>query len=100
MRPTLRGRQIVLRHLIAVVPALAGLLVVAGCYRRVSYVSPEGRKVEIVNIGFDTRIGSLHAIYYATVGNQTAVAEAKRMGAEIARELHQADVGAVLLVAT
>ena len=61
MRPTLRGRQIVLRHLIAVVPALAGLLVVAGCYRRVSYVSPEGRKVEIVNIGFDTRIGSLHA---------------------------------------
>lgn len=42
--------------------ALALALAAApGCYRRVSYVSPEGRQVEIVNIGFDTRIGSLHA---------------------------------------
>ena len=46
------------------------------------------------------RIGSLHGDYFATVGNQTAVAEAKRMGAEIAAALHEADVGAVLLVAT
>jgi betaine reductase len=46
------------------------------------------------------RIGSLHGTYYATVGNQTAVSDAKRMGAEIAAELRQADIGAVLLVAT
>ena len=32
-----------------------------GCYRRVNYVSPNGRRVEIVNVGFDTRIGSLSA---------------------------------------
>ena len=38
------------------------LLVLApGCYRRVSYISPEGRQVELVNLGFDTTIGSLHA---------------------------------------
>ena len=46
----------------AVVACLCALsLAAAGCYRRVSYVSPEGRRVELVNIGFDTRIGSLHA---------------------------------------
>lgn len=33
----------------------------AGCYRRVSYASPHGRRVEIVNFGFDTRIGTLSA---------------------------------------
>ena len=32
-----------------------------GCYRRVIYTSPEGRRVELVNLGFDTTIGSLHA---------------------------------------
>lgn len=48
----------------------------------------------------DGRIGSLHETYFATVGNQTAVSQAKRMGQEIAAELHAADVGAVLLVAT
>jgi hypothetical protein len=37
------------------------LLALTGCYRRVSYASPEGRKVEVVNIGFDTQIASLHA---------------------------------------
>src|SRR5687768_7680621 len=41
---------------------VAALLVLApGCYRRVSYISPEGRQVELVNLGFDTSIGSLHA---------------------------------------
>lgn len=40
---------------------IGALLAGAGCYRRVSYVSPEGRQVEIVNLGFDTHIGSLHA---------------------------------------
>lgn len=36
-------------------------LAATGCYRRVSYISPEGRQVELVNLGFDTRIGALHA---------------------------------------
>ena len=37
------------------------VFVSAGCYRRVSYTSPEGRQVELVNLGFDTTIGALHA---------------------------------------
>ena len=37
------------------------LLLAPGCYRRVSYTSPEGRQVELINLGFDTRIGALHA---------------------------------------
>ena len=37
------------------------LMLAPGCYRRVSYISPEGRQVELVNLGFDTTIGSLHA---------------------------------------
>ncbi|MCC6174264.1 MAG: glycine/betaine/sarcosine/D-proline family reductase selenoprotein B [Chloroflexi bacterium] len=65
--------------------------------RNPNYVVPLDALRELEAAG---RIGSLHPIYYATVGNQTAVAEAKRMGAEIAKELHDADVGAVLLVAT
>ncbi|MCC6175907.1 MAG: glycine/betaine/sarcosine/D-proline family reductase selenoprotein B [Chloroflexi bacterium] len=65
--------------------------------RNPNYVVPLDVLRELEAAG---RIGSLHHTYYATVGNQTAVAEAKRMGAEIAQELHQADVGAVLLVAT
>ncbi len=40
---------------------LLTLVANSGCYRRVSYISPEGRQVELVNVGFDTRIGSLHA---------------------------------------
>jgi betaine reductase len=46
------------------------------------------------------RIGALHPTYYATVGNQTAVADAKRMGAQIAEELLDEKVGAALMVAT
>jgi glycine reductase complex component B subunit gamma len=65
--------------------------------RNPNYVVPLDVLRELEAAG---RFGSLHPTYYATVGNQTAVAEAKRMGAEIAQELHQADVGAVLLVAT
>ena len=36
-------------------------LLPTGCYRRVSYTSPHGRQVEIVNLGFNTRIGALSA---------------------------------------
>ena len=32
-----------------------------GCYRRVSYHSPEGRQVEVVSFGADTSIGSREA---------------------------------------
>lgn len=37
------------------------LVVMPGCYRRVSYQSPEGRQVEVVSFGTDTSIGSLEA---------------------------------------
>ncbi len=45
-------------------------------------------------------IGSLHPTYYATTGNQTAVTAAQRIGKEIAAELAEHEVDAVLLVAT
>jgi glycine reductase len=45
-------------------------------------------------------IGSLHPYYFATVGNGTAVSDAQRMGAQIAAELLQEQVGAALFVAT
>ena len=65
--------------------------------RNPNYVVPLDALRELEAAG---RIGSLYGTYFATVGNQTAVAEAKRMGAEIAAALHEVDVGAVLLVAT
>jgi glycine reductase len=45
-------------------------------------------------------VGSLHQLFYATVGNGTAVTDAKRMGAQIAEELVSEKVGAALFVAT
>lgn len=46
------------------------------------------------------KIGSLHRYYYATVGNGTAVASAKRYAAEIAQELKADGVDAVILTST
>lgn len=46
------------------------------------------------------RIGSLHNYYYATVGNGTAVASAKKFGAEIALDLVKDGVKAVILTST
>ena len=45
-------------------------------------------------------IGSIYPNFFSTVGNGTAVTNAKRMGAEIAREFKDAGVTAALLVAT
>ncbi len=45
-------------------------------------------------------IGSIHPEYFATVGNQTAVNAARKMGKEIAAEFKAAGVGAVILVPT
>lgn len=45
-------------------------------------------------------IGSLYPEYFVTVGNGTAVSDAKRMGGLIATELLAAKVGAALFVAT
>ncbi len=45
-------------------------------------------------------IGSLHNLYYATVGNGTAVASAKAFAAEIAKKLLAAKVDAVILTST
>jgi glycine reductase len=46
------------------------------------------------------KIGSLHRYYYATVGNGTAVASAKRYAAAIAEELKEDGVDAVILTST
>jgi len=45
-------------------------------------------------------IGSLHRYYYSTVGNGTSVANAKTFAAQIARELIDDDVKAVILTST
>jgi glycine reductase complex component B subunit gamma len=46
------------------------------------------------------RIGRVHDAFYTTTGNGTPVAEATRFGREIAAELHDAGVQAVLLSGT
>lgn len=46
------------------------------------------------------KIGALHEYFYTTVGNGTAVASAKRFAAEIAQELKQDGVDAVILTST
>lgn len=48
----------------------------------------------------DGRIGRLHGVLYSTVGNVMPVERARRLGREVARELHEAGVQAVLLTAT
>ena len=45
-------------------------------------------------------IGGLHAEYFATTGNGTTVADARRFGVEWAAELHQAHIQAAILTAT
>ncbi len=45
-------------------------------------------------------IGGLHAEYFATTGNGTTVADARRFGVEWAAELHQAGIQAAILTAT
>lgn len=45
-------------------------------------------------------IGSLHNFFYSTVGNGTAVASAKAYAAEIAKDLQEHDVDAVILTST
>lgn len=46
------------------------------------------------------KIGSLHRYYYATTGNGTAVASAKKFAAEIGKELKGDGVDAVILTST
>lgn len=46
------------------------------------------------------RIGSLHNLFYTTVGNGTAVANAKKFGVEIGNKLKEAGVDAVILTST
>jgi betaine reductase len=45
-------------------------------------------------------IGGLHTEYFATTGNGTTVADARRFGVEWAAELHQAGIQAAVLTAT
>jgi betaine reductase len=46
------------------------------------------------------KIGSLNSFYYVTTGNSTSVADATRMGKEIAKELKEESVDAVILTST
>ena len=46
------------------------------------------------------RIGRLHDVFYTTTGNSTPVATAAKFGQEIAQELHEAHINAVLLTGT
>lgn len=46
------------------------------------------------------KIGSLHELFYSTVGNGTAVANAKKFGIEIGKRLKDAQVQAVILTST
>ncbi len=46
------------------------------------------------------KIGSLHHLYYSTVGNGTAVTSAKKWGTEIGAKLRAAGVQAVILTST
>src|SRR6056297_96821 len=48
----------------------------------------------------DGRIGKLHDYFYSTVGTGTTQKEAARMGKEIAQELQEANVQAVILTST
>jgi glycine reductase len=48
----------------------------------------------------EKRIGKVHEYIYSTVGTGTTQAEASRMGAEIAQQLRDANVSAVILTST
>jgi glycine reductase len=54
----------------------------------------------IRQLATEQRIGKLHETYYATVGNATSVARAKRFGEEIAATLINEGVQAVILTST
>ncbi len=48
----------------------------------------------------EQKIGKLHRYLYSTVGTGTTQAEATRMGKEIAQDLHEAEISAVILTST
>lgn len=54
----------------------------------------------LVNMEKEGKIGSLHKYWYATVGNGTSIANAKKYGQEIAKKLHEDGVQAVILTST
>jgi len=68
------------------------------------YANRDADRVLPVDVLIDLQkegvIGSLHKYYYATVGNGTSVASAKAFAAQIARELIDDDVKAVILTST
>ena len=62
-----------------------------------NYAMPLGIVRDLEGLGV---IAGVYPFFFSTTGNGTAVGSAKRMGAEIARELGQNRVDGVLLVAT
>ena len=46
---------------LAALLCLSAPLASGGCVRRISYASPDGRRVDVLNVGFDTKLATLHA---------------------------------------
>jgi len=69
-----------------------------------SYANEDPDRVLPVDVMRDLEkegvIGKLHELFYTTVGNGTAVASAKKFGAEIGKRLLSAGVNAVILTST
>jgi len=69
-----------------------------------SYANADPNRVLPVDVLRDLEkegiIGKLHNLYYATVGNGTAVASAKKFAAEIGRRLKSEGVDGVILTST
>ena len=65
--------------------------------KKPSYVLPLPVLRELEEEG---KIGAIYPYFFSTVGNGTAVSQAKQMGAEIAQEFKRAQIRAALLVAT
>ena len=65
--------------------------------KKPSYVLPLPVLRELEEEG---EIGAIYPYFFSTVGNGTAVSQAKQMGAQIAQEFKRAQIRAALLVAT
>ena len=65
--------------------------------KKPSYVLPLPVLRELEEEG---KIGAIYPYFFSTVGNGTAVSQAKQMGAQIAQEFKRAQIRAALLVAT
>jgi hypothetical protein len=75
------------------VPIVVATCCLTGCVRRVQYTAPDGRSVDVLNVGFDTKLGRLEAI----TENGSLVIEGAESEAALAKQLATvaADLAAV-----